>query len=803
MEEHSSLKNKKVSFDESLNLREQLDKYFVNWKWFVLSVFISIIIAFLYLRYTVPLYNAKAAILVRDERKGNVQSELTAFSELGIIKNMKNNVDNEIEIIKSRNIVEKAIKKLNFNIKYSAEGRVKNVELYKDSPIEISFFDTNDLFYKKSNFYTVKSQTESTFQLFKGSNNSVGVFKYGQIINLPDGKAVVSKKPLATKIVDKSFLINVTIMPLDNVVQGYLSKLSVAPISKNSSVVELSISDPVEEKAEDFLNKVVEVYNQDAIDDKNIVSKNTQDFIDERLKYLTQDLGDVEKEGEVYKTNNRITEITEDANLYAENSASFEKNLIETETQIRVINSMITYLNNSAVDDIIPSNIIPSDSNASMMIIQFNELITKRNRVLTSATVKNEIIISLNSQISDTRRNIKESLYRLLESLKIKRNDLKNQEQSLNSKISQIPRQSRELNNIMRQQQIKQTLYLYLMQKREEIGISLAVAAPNAKIVDYAKGSKSPVSPNKMFIILAALAAGFIIPFLVIFIKDLLDTKIKNRQDIESKTNIPFLGDIPKSFTQDEIINASSRSSSAEAIRIVRTNLEFMLNNVPDGVAKTIFVTSTLPKEGKTFVAINLASTIALAGKKVLLVGLDVRNPKIDQYVNIPSKGLTNYLSKQNENIDDYIVKLDNFDNYYVLPSGVIPPNPADLLMSPKLKTLFDKFRQEYDYVIVDTAPVSLVTDTLLVAKFADAFIYVMRANYLDKRLLRVADSFYTEKKLPNMAVLLNDTVWRRTYGYGYGYAYSYGYGYGYGYGADSDNEPKKSSWKDKLRKKQ
>ncbi|MFN8435989.1 MAG: GNVR domain-containing protein, partial [Cytophagales bacterium] len=545
MEEHSSLKNNKtVSFDESLNLREQFDKYFVNWKWFVLSLFISLIIAFLYLRYTIPQYNAKATILVRDDRKGNVQSELTAFSELGIIKNMKNNVDNEIEIIKSRNIIEKAIQKLNFNIKYSAEGRVKNVELYKDSPFEVSFFETNDLFYKQGISYKIKSKSPSSFELFKNETTSIGVFNYGQIIIQPNGKMVVSKKPLSKNEANKSLIINVNVIPLDNVVQSYLSRLTVAPINKNSSVVELSINDPVAEKAEDFLNKVIEVYNQDAIDDKNIVSKNTQDFIDERLKYITQDLGDVEKEGEVYKTNNRITEITEDANLYTENSASFEKSLIETETQIRVINSMISYLNSSAVDDIIPSNIIPSDSNASMLIVQFNELITKRNRVLTSATTKNETVIALNDQISNTRRSIRESLYRLLESLKIKRNDLKNQEQSLNSKISQIPRQSRELNNIMRQQQIKQSLYLYLMQKREEIGISLAVAAPNAKIVDYAKGSKSPVSPNKMFILLAAFAAGIVIPFLVIFVKDLLDTKIKNRQDIESKTNIPFLGDI-------------------------------------------------------------------------------------------------------------------------------------------------------------------------------------------------------------------------------------------------------------------
>lgn len=796
MQEHSSLRNKIQ--DESLDIREQFDKFIIHWKWFLASIVICFIIALLYLRYTIPQYSASATILVKDERKGGLQTEMSAFADLGLMSGIKNNVDNEIEIIKSRNIIQTAVKKLNFNVTYFEEGNVKSVEVYKGNPIDISFFDTNELFYKKVQTYIVKSKSDSTFELNKLDGTTIGVFYYGSVIRLADCKMVVTKKPLLNSVSYGDFSITVKINNLANVVQSYKNRIKIAPLNKNSSVVELVLNDPVAEKAEDLLNAMIEIYNQDAIDDKNYISKNTQKFIEERLKFITQELGEVELKGENFMTSNRLTDIESDASVYVENSVVFEKSLIETETQIKVINSMLEYVNNSSKEDIIPSNIIPSDSNASILINQYNELIIERNRILSGGTQKNAIIINYNNRIDEMRKNIKESLRRLIESLKIKRGDLQKQNNVINSKISQIPRQARESNVIGRQQKIKESLYLYLLQKREEIGISLAVTAPNAKLIDSAKATASPISPNRNFILLGALLAGLLIPFLIIFVLDLLDTKVKNRQDIEASLSIPFLGDIPKSENQDELINASSRSSSAEAIRIVRTNLEFMLNNVPDGKAKTIFITSTLPKEGKTFVAINLASTIALSGKKVLLIGLDIRNPKIDKYVNIPSKGLTNYLAKPNEKIEDYIVKLDNFENYYVLPSGLIPPNPVDLLMSPKMKDLFENLNNQYEYIIVDTAPVSLVTDTLLVAKYADLFVYVMRANYLDKRLLKIAESFYQEKKLPNMAVLLNDTIWRKTYGYGYGYAYGYGYGYGYG----EDITVQKKSWKERLFKK-
>ncbi len=352
----------------------------------------------------------------------------------------------------------------------------------------------------------------------------------------------------------------------------------------------------------------------------------------------------------------------------------------------------------------------------------------------------------------------------------IQKRDLGNQEGLLSGKIKKIPAQERQFRVIARQQKVKEELYLYLLQKREETAIALAATESIARVVDSAKGSNYPIAPKKNIIYLGALFLGLLIPFAIIYLMDLLDTKIKSRMDLEGKSPVPFIGDVPSSDSPTEIIRSESRTSTAEALRIIRTNLEFMLAKVSDGRAKTIFLTSTFPKEGKTFVSVNLAATFALSGKKVLLIGMDIRNPRLDEYLSIPDRGVTNYLSSKTLVLEDLIVKYDGFEDFHILPAGVIPPNPAELLMNKKVDGLFETLKNQYDYIIVDTAPVSLVTDTLLIAKHADCFIYVARANFLEKRMLNIPNTLYKEQKLPNMCLLLNDTDSTKGYGYGYGY---------------------------------
>lgn len=793
MEVHPSLNNNrnKETGDESLNIREQIDKYLVFWKWFLVSVLCCIIAAGIYLRYTIPLYKTATIILVKDERKGGLQSELSAFEDLGLIKGVKSNVDNELEVIKSYTIIENAVKRLNLNTTYFADGRVKTIELYKDKPITCTVFDVDEYFYKKKKAYKFKFVSETGFELF-ADGKSLGQFSYGQVLKLEYCKMIIQKNALKNGHIPKDFLITIKFNKLTDIAQNYKNNLSISALGKNTSVVELTLIDPVKEKAEDLLNTIVQIYNEDAIADKNFISQNTEKFIESRLKLISQELGDVERDAEGFKQSNKVTDIISEAGLFLQNSALYEKQLIETETQIRVVASMIEFMKNIGKGDLVPINIIPLEGNTTNLITEHNAYVLERGRLIKDATLKNATIINLDKKIEELKQNINVSLGTLMNSLRIRKADLEKQNNMNSGKIAQIPRQEREFRVIDRQQKIKESLYLYLLQKREEIAISLAVTPANAKVIDLAMSVDTPISPRKNIIFLGALVLGLLIPFLTIYILELLDTKIKTRHDVESKTSIPFLGDIPKSESSDEIINTNSRSSTAEAIRIVRTNLEFMLGAVTEGRAKTIFVTSTLPQEGKTFVAINLATTIALSGKKVLLVGLDIRNPKIDKYVKLPSKGITNYISQKEDNIQKYIVKLPEYENLYVLPSGVIPPNPVELLMDQKVDLLFEQLRQEYEYIIVDTAPVSVVTDTLLIAKNADAFIYVMRANYLDKRLLRLAETFYKDRKLPNMSVVLNDTVWKKSSRYGYGY------GYGYGYSKDEEKVP----WHKRILKK-
>jgi tyrosine-protein kinase Etk/Wzc len=778
-----------------VNLREQLDKYLIHWKWFVLSVFLCLVLAFLYLRYTTPSYEASTSVLVKDEKKGGMLSELSAFSDLGLGGGSVNNVDNEIEILKSRTLVESTIKKLNLNIGLLVEGNVVDRDIYGGSPINVYFVDKSEMFYESNLILKLDLLSNDSFSLENViiDGDEVGnvilapkkQFKFGEKIPTTIGVLIIGKTAFYKQsYIGKDKPIRIIISPLENVTASFKNRLNVEPISKTSSVVSISIIDPVQKKAEDFLDNMIQIYNEDAAEDKNFISENTSKFISERLALITKELGGVEQDVESFKKANQLTDIESEAKLFIEGSNEYDKKGVETEIQLNVLSSLLDFIKKSTNADLLPTNII-TDSGAGGLITSYNQLVLDRNRILKSATTENPSVIKLDAQISSLKANVATSLKRMQSNLQIQNRDLKSQERILNSKIGKIPVQERQFRVIARQQKVKEELYLYLLQKREETAISLAATEPNARVIDAAKAGKMPVSPKKKVVYLAGFLIGLLIPFGIIYGHDLLDTKIKSRLDLEGKTQIPFIGDIPTSEDANELIKTESRTSSAEAIRIVRTNLEFMLTNVPEGLAKTIFVTSTFPAEGKTLVSVNLAATFALSGRKVLLIGMDIRNPKFMDYFAMPNFGLTNYLSSNDTDVNKYIIKHNDYENFYILPSGVIPPNPAELLMGKNVDILFETLKKEYDYIIVDTAPVSLVADTLLIAKNADTFVYVMRANVLEKRMLSIANTFYREKKLPNMCIVLNDTDSTK------------GYGYGYGYGVKAE----KKSWFNKIKK--
>lgn len=752
--------------DNSINLKELLFKYLIHWKWFVLSIFVFLVGAKLYLRYSIPEYKSFTTLLIKREDSGPM-SEFSALEELSMFSGSKKDIDDEMEVLKSRALIEKTIKEGEFNISYILEGRIKSSDAYGLNPIKIDFKQKTEKFYEKDTTLIVKELDINQFELFDASDKSVGKFKYGQEISSNIlGKYTIyrnSNKNLQYKLI-------INLQSLKNATNKYKGKLNVASITKFTNVLEISFTDPIPKKSEDFLNKLVEIYNNDAIFDKNIISEKTAAFINERLLKITTELGDVEKEVQNYKSKNNITDLPTEAELYLKNASESNREAIVAGTELKVVDMMIDYIKNDNGNNVIPSNLVPNDNSAAMLIAEFNNSIIQKNRLLKNASPENPTIIGLNDRINSLKFGITESLNKLKSSLRIKTRDIDSQNNRVEGRISQIPRQEREFRGIFRQQQIKEELYLYLFKKREETAITLAATAPISKVVDKAYSQDVPVSPKRSMIYLVSLILGTIIPFVIIYILQILDTKVKNRHDLSTHVSIPFIGDVPHSDSNNEIIQSTSRTSSAEAIRIVRTNLEFVLSNIDTEHAKTIFLTSTLPKEGKTFIAVNLAATIAISGKKVLLIGLDIRNPKLDEYVKLPNRGVTNYLSSKEGNIKDYIVKHKDYEHFDILPAGVIPPNPAELLMSSKVEKMFEQLKSEYEYIIVDTAPVSLVTDTLLISKNADAFVYVVRANYLEKSMLRTPQTLYQEKKLPNMCVLLNDTITTDGYGYGYGY---------------------------------
>ena len=757
--------------ESTINLKEELFKYLSHWRWFVLSVFLTLVCAVIYLKLTPKSYEVATKILIKDEKSNDLANQLSAFSEMSILGNGKNNIENEIEILKSRTLIYQTLDSLKLNIQYINNSEVVAKDLYKKSPIQLVWTGEK---VEETVSIIINHIEKNSFEVLV-DDEKIGTATFGKNIKSEAGSFVINKiAPL-----DEISEIQINVFPKMQQAQNYQKVLNVAPSSKTSSVIDVSMIDQTPEKAADFLNTLVYNYNLAGIKDKRFISENTANFISDRLNLIAEELGDVEAQVEGYKNSNSLSDIETEVKMYLDKLSSVEKSVLENDTKINIVTDLIEHIGKSKHDDLVPSGLLSGDVSSEGLIQEVNQLILEKQKI-SSATHENPTYIKLEEQIRSLKTNLTASLKRNLSTLKIVQNDYKRQENEMQSKLSKVPRQEREFRIIDRQQKVKEALYLFLLQKREETNITLAATDMNAKVIDKAIVPNKPVSPKTMIVLLAALILGGLFPFIYIYVKNLLDTKVKTRFDITDNTNIPFLGDVPTSETSSELMELSSRSSAAEAIRIVRTNLDFILSDQPEDECKTIFLTSTISGEGKTFVSANLAATFSLSGKKVLLMGLDLRNPKLHEYLEINPLGVTNYFTTNSKPIEEYIIPVKGYANFDVLSSGSIPPNPTEILMNKKVKELFDSLKTRYDYIIVDTAPVSLVTDTLLVSKYADATIYVVRANKIDKEMLRIPNELYKEQKLNKLTIVLNDSDVTK----------GYGYGYGYGYGAHTEEKP-------------
>lgn len=771
----NNLENDFNKDNESINIRAEIEKYLVHWKWFLISVFLCVGIAVFYAKTKVNIFETSTTILIKEE--GSSSSELMAFQDLTSlgIGGGGNNLVNEIEILKSKYLTNSYVRKLNLNVEIYQRRGLKEVELFENSPIECKVLSNDNLFYNLDTIVDINilDAQKYSYQLENTEETVIG--KFGEKINVAGQEILLIPNTNFSNTKNTSY--QLAFKNIEDVIDNYRKNLTVVNVDDNSDIISIKLKHPVKQKSELILNTLVDLYNQMSIEDKNLIGKKTDEFITKRLAGIKTELDEIDKLEEQYKSEKQITDISVQSKVFVDAKSENELEVFKKETELRMVEFMLTDIQKQSNDyDLLPSNIGVGDNiSLATSVVKYNDLLLERNRLLRSSSSFNPVVKSLNAELQNLRQNIEGSLRNIKKQHEITLTSLNAMEKEFETKISSLPKQAREYRTILRRQSIIAELYSYLLQKKEENEISMAVTVSNAKVIDRAYSSRKPVAPKKPIIALVGLLLGFIIPFTIIYLKDLLDNKFHTSSELKSLVSAPLLGDIPLDSSDEKVvIKQGSRTSTAEAFRLLRTNLDFMLTSVLSN-SKTIFVTSTISGEGKTFVSVNTAASLALTGKKVLLMGMDLRAPKITQYLGLPNRnGITNYIVNSENSVLDIIKPLKGFENLDLLSSGIVPPNPAELLLNPKVGEMFEELRKIYDYIVVDTAPVNLVTDTLMLSKYADMFLYVSRANYLDKRLLEVPEKLYQEKRLPNMALLINGIDYRKGYGYGYGeYGYS------------------------------
>jgi len=775
---------------EELTLKEQLQLYIRYWPWFLVTVVLMILLAFLYLRYTNNSYQSQATILIKDSKNSEL-SELAAFEDLGLgnVGLSKSEFENEIEILKSKRLTRQVVEELDLNVTYFRDGNIKTSELFNDSPLTLKILKGEDVLTESVSIW-IWPRNSNAFDLRVGDEGSRDTYNFGEKITLELGEITVIPKPLELKDYWRvePYTIVVNVKSIEDAVLSTRKNINVQAINKNSSVIELTTTSGVKNKSETILNSLIAAYNADATLDKKLVSKNTAEFIDQRLALISQELDSVEKNKVTFKEDKSITNIETEGQLFLENASEFNKRQLEVETQKEVLSTMITYLEQQS-NKLLPTNLGLDEEGVSVLVQNYNDLVLERDRLMASATPENPAVVNLTNQIDQLRQNVLQSLDQLRQSIRITERDLDAQQGRIKGKISAIPGIERLYRDIERQQGIKESLYLYLLQKREETAISLAVTTPKAKIVDSAYSLKEPIAPKPKIVYLGSLIVGLLVPFLFVYTRNLLDTKIHNRVEVEKQLpQIPILGELPQLETKEkETIMLNDRSVLAESFRILRTNLSYLLKSQKLPSSKVLYITSTIKGEGKTFTAFNLALSLNSTGRSVLIIGADVRNPQLHRYIgkSEATKGLSEYLYDDKVEMESITNDIEiNKHHLKIILSGRIPPNPAELLMSDRFGKLIDDAKQYYDYVIVDTAPTMLVTDTLLISQHADLTLYVCRAEFTDKKLLNYPKELYTDKKLNNMAFVVNNVSYAN---------FGYGTKYGYGYGVDEESWIKRS----------
>ena len=790
MKENSYNNNMSDLDEEKVNYQEILFKYIIHWPWFVASVLACLVGAWMYLHFQTPVYQVSASIMIKDDKKsgsGNA-ADIESLGLGGMITSAQS-IDNEIEVLRSKTILKEVINNLELYITYYDEDEFPKKELYKTSPVVVNLTAQEADNLSDVAFVNMKLAPEGGLDV----NLRVGVYDYNKHFDklpavLPTDAGTFGftlRDSLSNgRVEGQNTIRNISAIVSQPfvVAKGYQGVLNIAPTSKTTSVAVVSLMNTNIQRGQDFINKLMEMYNRNTNNDKNEVAEKTKEFINERIKIIDEELGSTEDKLEAFKRNAGLTNIGSDAQLAVEGNAEYERKRVENGTQINLIRDLTKYINNPSNEyEVLPANIGLSDNGLTTQIDRYNELIFERKRLLRTSTENNPMIVNLDTSIRAMKANVQAAIDGTLQGLLIVKADLDREASRFSRRISDAPGQERQYVSIARQQEIKAGLYLMLLQKREENAITLAATANNAKIIDEPVAEGGPVSPKPKMIYMIALVVGVGLPVGVIFLLGLTKFKIEGRGDVEKLTSLPIVGDVPLTDEKTGSIAVFENQNTlmSETFRNVRTNLQFILENGQ----KVILVTSTFSGEVKSFISTNLAISLSLLGKRVVIVGLDIRKPGLNKVFNIPRKeqGITQYLSNPEKNLMDFVQPSDVSKNLYILPGGTVPPNPTELLARDGLDKAIEILKKNFDYVILDTAPVGMVTDTLLVGRVADLSVYVCRADYTRKAEFTLINELAADNKLPNICTVINGLdLQKNKYGYYYGYG-KYGKYYGYG----------------------
>lgn len=780
--------------DNDFNLNLMLFYIIRYWKYFLLSVFVCFVVAFFYLRCTTNVYNATAKVLLQDKEKGTFSSQVDVLSDFGY-QGVNTSVENEIEMLCSKSVVQGAVLNAGLYVKYSIDDFYVDKPIYKEnSPVQVAILEEDLMKLQKPLFLHLKLNEDSIYSVSYEYNNEMGELtkrapvamnEYPYLLETEKGELLLSDVPDAPKYKN----ITIVVHPITSMTSLYKGALSVQPVSKTASVATILVRDVVPMNGVDFINSLIVSYNRQKNDDKQLVARKTKEFIDGRIDEISSDLAKREKTLADYKRDQQLINPTIDAPRVLESKSAYTKQLEAVNLSIEQVQFLLDYVKDGKnALQAVPVAGMESNSALLSVISKYNTAVSKRNDLQRTATDENPMMIAITEEVRSLHGEIRESLESMKKSLLIQKESLSKLAERYSSRIAQTPAIESKLSDLSRERDIKSQLYVMLLQKYEENALAMAVTSDNLKCIDPASASFAPVSPRRSLVFLIALVVGLAIPSLFLYLKELLRTKIESLSDLERLTDIPIVGSVPlnnKNGVKKSsiVVKENNNDVMMEAFRSIRTNMQFLIKK---NEGKVIMFTSTTSGEGKTFVSSNLAVSQALLGKKVLLIGLDVRCPRLSEVFDIHNRkeGITSFLISSPDNtalLDKLVVPSGVSSNLDILPSGIIPPNPAELLASDNLDIAIEYFKKKYDYIIIDTAPVGLVTDSIIMSRVANAVVYVVRAKYTEKGSLDFISSLISDNKLKNVSIVFNaeDLDSKSKYGkYKYGYSY-YGFGYG------------------------